>query len=429
MLKWISTVTIGLISVLTFAQSGQPIDKIAAVINDEIILKSEVDMQAQYYAYANNLYRVTPELWTDILQNIVSNKIMLAKAKLDSINVPSAQIEAELDQRIDYLSQRLGSESAVRDYYGKSILQIRNELRETLKKEKMISQIKQKEFGSLSVTKQETEAFYTQYQDSMPVLPATAELYQIFIYPEPTEASKNKSLDKIKAIRDSIQAGASFEEMAKKYSEDGSADKGGELGFFKRGELVASFEEAAYKLEPGQMSDVVESEFGYHLIQMIERRGETINSRHILIRADKASLDHEAAIAKLNGWRADILSGKETFQNIASVYSKDEFARNRGFMGKISLKELNDQMSVLVDSTPEGGISEPAQIPAQNGQTGYHIVWVKKKLPEHKMNLTDDYEELSNMALEKKRNDSFTSWLEKARKEVFVEVRMSGPEN
>ncbi|MCA0447013.1 MAG: peptidylprolyl isomerase [Bacteroidetes bacterium] len=414
-------------SSLLFAQQREPLDRIAAVINDEIILKSEIDMQAQYYAYSNNLYRVTPQLWSEILQNAVSNKIMLAKAKLDSISVPSAQVEADLDQRIDYLTQRLGSETAVRDYYGKSILQIRNELRDNIRKEKMVAQIKQKEFGSLAVTTPEVADFYTMFQDSMPLLPASAELYQIFIYPEQTAESQQKSLNKINAIKDSIKAGVSFEEMAKRHSEDGSASKGGDLGFFKRGELVSRFEAAAYELEPGQMSDVVETEFGYHLIQMIERRGESINTRHILIRSDKAALDHGAAIAKLTTWREEILSGKETFQNIAAVYSKDEFARNKGYMGKVPLNEMQDVMKNLVETTPSGDISVPAQISSSNGQTGYHIIWVKKKLPEHKMNLNDDKEELTSMALEHKRTTAFTNWLEKAKKDVFVEVRMSSP--
>ncbi|MBN8705768.1 MAG: peptidylprolyl isomerase [Bacteroidetes bacterium] len=410
-----------------FAQERVALDRIAAVINDEIILKSEIDMQAQYYAYANNIYRVTPQLWSDILQNTISNKIMLAKAKLDSISVPSAQVEADLDQRIDYLTQRLGSETAVRDYYGKSILQIRNELRDNIKKEKMVAQIKQKEFGSLSVTSPEIAEFYAQFQDSMPVLPASTELYQIFIYPEPTAESQAKSLNKINAIKDSIKAGASFEEMAIRHSEDGSASKGGDLGFFKRGELVSRFEAAAYELEPGQMSDVVETEFGYHLIQMIERRGESINTRHILVRSDKAALDHAAAISKLTTWREEILSGKETFQNIAAVFSKDEFAKNKGYMGKVPVSEMQDVMKNLVESTKEGDISIPAQLNSSTGQTGYHIIWVKKKLPEHKMNLNDDSEELSNMALEYKRTTAFTNWLEKAKKDVFVEIRMSAP--
>lgn len=407
----------------TGQESRQPIDRVVAVINDEIILQSEVDMQAQYFAYSNRLYSVSNDLWNDVLKNLVSSKILLAKAKLDSIRVPASQIDAELDQRIDYLISRLGSETAVRDYYGKSILQIRNELRESVQKERMVNTIKQKEFGSLSITRPEVEEFYQQHLDSMPVIPASADLYQIFILPDQTDEAKQKAVQKITAIRDSIKNGIPFADLAKRHGEDGTAARGGELGFFKRGELVPEFEEAAYKLEPGQMSDVVETEFGYHLIQMIERRGETINTRHILIRADRASLDHDAAVKKLSGWREDILAGRETFQNLATIYSKDEFARKGGYLGKIPMTDLTPPQLAIVNSLEAGSISQPAQISTESGQVGYHIVWVKSKLPEHRMNLELDFEELSSIALEKKRNDAFETWLEKAKSGIFIEVK------
>ena len=413
-----------LASVFSFAQTdGKLIDQIAAVVNDEIILQSEVDLQAQYYAYVNKKYAVSEEIWNQVLENMISQKLLLAKAKLDSIQISGVQVDRAIDQRIEYLSNRLGSEQAVRDYYKKSIMQIRNELRETVRKEMMVEQIKQKEFGKIGITYPEVVEFYNLNKDSMEVLPASADLYQIFIYPLPTNTAKELSLNKVKMILDSLKNGASFEEMAKRYSEDGTASRGGDLGFSKRGEFVPQYEEAAYKLNPGELSGVVESQFGYHIIKMVERRGENIHTKHILIKADKQNLDHQAALDSLNLWREEILSGKETFENIAVIHSKDEFASKGGFIGRVPLSELDENFQRAIETLSNNEVSLPAQFQLQNGELGYHIIRVKNKLPEHKMNLTDDYERLQAMALDNKRNEFVENWINNIKKEVFLEIR------
>lgn len=413
-----------LAAISSFAQSdGKMIDQIAAVVNDEIILQSEVDLQAQYYAYVNKKYSVSEELWNSVLENMISQKLLLAKAKLDSIQVSGVQVDRAIDQRIEYLSNRLGSEQAVRDYYKKSIMQIRNELRETVRKEMLVEQIKQKEFGKIGITYPEVVEYYNANKDSMEVLPASADLYQIFIYPLPTTTAKEMSLNKVKMILDSLKNGSSFEVMAKQYSEDGTASRGGDLGFSKRGEFVPQYEEAAYKLNPGELSGVVETQFGYHIIKMVERRGENIHTKHILIKADKQNLDHQAALDSLNLWRDQIISGKETFENIAVIHSKDEFASKGGFIGRVPLSELDENFQRAIETLSNNEVSLPAQFQLQNGELGYHIIRVKNKLPEHKMNLTDDYEKLQAMALDNKRNEFVENWINNIKKEVFLEIR------
>lgn len=415
-----------LVSSVLPAQTDQKvIDQIAAVVNDEIILKSEVDLQAQYYAYVNKKYSVTPELWSQVLESLVSQKLLLAKAKLDSIQISSAQIERSIDQRIEYLVSRQGSEQAVRDYYKKSIMQIRNELRETAKKEMMVEQVKQKEFGKVNITYPEVDDFYKANLDSLPTLPSSVDLYQIFIYPQPTAAAKNKSLEKIKLVLDSLKAGASFEELAKRYSEDGTAKKGGDLGFSKRGEFVPQFEEAAYKLNAGQVSGIVETQFGYHIIEVIEKRGENIHTRHILIKADRENLDHQAAIDSLKIWRDKIMTGKETFENLATIYSKDEFASKGGFMGRVPVDQLDENFQKVIEALKNNEISLPTQFSLENGEVGYHIISIRNKLPEHKMNMKDDYEQLNKMALDDKRNRYIEDWIGKIKKEVFVDIRVT----
>lgn len=413
-----------LCSLLGFSQSEEKlVDQIAAVVNDEIILQSEVDLQAQYYAYVNKKYKVTSELWHQVLESMISQKLLLAKAKLDSIQVSGTQVERAIDQRIDYLSNRLGSEQAVRDYYKKSIMQIRNELRETVKKEMLVEQVKQKEFGKISITNPEVVDFYNMHKDSMEVLPASVDLYQIFIYPSQTQAAKDVSYKKIQMILDSLKAGASFEELSKRYSEDGTASRGGDLGFSKRGDFVPTFEEAAYKLNVGDISGIVETQFGYHIIKMVERRGENIHTKHILIKADKSNLDHQAAIDSLTLWRKQISEGKETFENIAVLHSKDEFASKGGFIGRVPIKDLDANFQRAIETLSNNEISLPAQFQLNNGELGYHIIKIKNKLPEHQMNLTDDYSEIQTMALELKKDQFVEKWVNDIKKEVFVEVR------
>lgn len=421
----ISLVLVTMLSLIgSVVAQEKVLDKIAAVVNDEMILVSEVDQQAQYYAYQMNQYKVTRELWDEVLNGLISQKILLAKAKIDSIKVPTSQIEGELDQRIGYLVNRLGSEEAVRNYYKKSILQIKNELRENVRRERLVAMTRQKVFGGMTVTDPEVNEFFETYKDSLPEVAATVELSQIFIYPEATDISKNKSLQKITMLKDSLALGVPFDELARRHGEDGTAAKGGDLGWFKRGELVPQFESAAYALKDGETSGIVETRFGYHLIKMIERRGESINTRHILVRADRASLDHEGAVEKLSKWREDILAEREVFQNLAQQYSKDEFAKSGGYMGRIEMTKLSPQLSRIVLQLDEGEISQPAQIVDERGDTGYHIIFVQRKYAAHKMNLSDDYSEISAMALELKKNKFYDQWLKKMRSDIFVDVRV-----
>jgi peptidyl-prolyl cis-trans isomerase SurA len=254
-----------------FAQNV--IDKVVAVVDNEIILQSELDFQVNLLAAQQRIDPSKPNIKKQILNSMVEEKLLYAKAKLDSISVTDEDVNRQVDYRIDLFIQQYGSKEKVEQVYGMSIEKIKRELREEVRKYLMAENLKQKKFGLIEATRREVEEFFKDYKDSLGLIPEKYKIAHIFLNPKAGEKVKLKTKERIQAILDSIRAGKDFAEMAKKYSEDqGSAVQGGDLGFTKRGRLVPEFESAAFALEEGQISEAVESVFGYHIIQLLKRR-------------------------------------------------------------------------------------------------------------------------------------------------------------
>ncbi len=271
-----------------FAQAGV-IDKVVAVVDNEIILQSELDFQASVYASQRGMDPKSPELRTQLLNAMIDEKLVYAQAELDSITVTDAEVAQRIEYQIQVLKQQYGSEASIEKMYGMSLEKIKRELRDDVRKNLMVQRLREKNFAPVEASRREVEEFYQNYKDSLGMIPEKLRIFHIFRNPKTTDKLKNQYQDLAKTVLDSIKQGASFEEMAKKYSEDpGSKTYGGDLGFVKKGVFYPQFEAAAYALEVGQLSDVVETPVGYHIIELLERRGESIQSNqssHLIYRS------------------------------------------------------------------------------------------------------------------------------------------------
>ena len=272
-----------LLTLTSFSLSAQSIDKIEAVLGDEIILTSEIE--SQYLQYLSQGHTKSNEIRCQIVEDLLFQKLLVNQAKLDSLVVSNDEIEVEVNKRLSYFETQLGSVQKVEDYFGKSKANIKLELGKVIKDQFMAQKMQTKLTSSLKVTPAEVKESYALLSDAeIPTMPTQVEVAQIVIKPEITDDQKDNIRKKLNNFRDRVYNGEDFKMLATLYSDDpGSAIKGGELGFVNRGDLVPEFERAAFRLKEGEISEVVESQFGYHIVQLIERRGEQINVRHILI--------------------------------------------------------------------------------------------------------------------------------------------------
>jgi len=421
----------------TMPVEAQVLDGVVAVVGDEIVLKSEIDEQLKFVAYQN---RIPPDderlpiMWRQILEEAINLKVLFTKAKLDSISVSNEEVDAQVERRMEFIKQRIGSDEAISNYFGKSISQLRADMREEIRAALMVEQLRRKKFSGLTVSNEEVVRFYEAYKDSLPEVPAEFEAAFIAIRPKVDSAAKKVAYQKILEIQRKLKEGGNFAELAKAYSEDGSAQSGGDLGFAKRGEFVKPFEEAAFALREGQISKIVETIFGYHIIQLLERRGESVHTRHILIKFDRSNLNADETIAQLNAIRERIQTGKSSFGLEARLYSEDtESAQQGGDIispqtgsTRIAFDEIkgDPDLKRLLETMNVGEISEPQRYQLSGGEYAYRIVWLKYRAEAHKMNLKQDYSRIRNLALQKRQNEVYQNWIAELRKQVYWRVML-----
>jgi peptidyl-prolyl cis-trans isomerase SurA len=407
------------------AGAQEVIDGVVAVVGDEIVLKSELEQMAQYYALQMGLRPLEQKteynrLIREILQNLIDERVLLAKAKEDTITVEDQKVDAELENYAQRMIQQLGSVEKVEAQFGAPIKKIKRDNREEVKKRLIVGKLQNKKFQGLQVSRRDVESFYESVKDSLPEKKPMVKLSQILLRIQPGEASRIEAREKIAAIQARLAQGESFPELAKQVSEDpGTAKRGGELGFVERGTLFPSFEEAVFKLEPGQVSDIVETPIGFHLIQALEKRGDKINCRHILIRVEKSSQDEELVLRNLEKIRSRILAG-EDFKQVARSCSEDSTTRNQGGeLGWLTPEDIQiDSFKNAVDTLRIGEITRPFQT-----QFGFHIVRMDDKKGIRKYNLDEDYEEFKSKALDMKMQKLRKQWIEDLKKTVYIEIK------
>lgn len=414
------------------AQSPIVLDKIIATVGSEYVLYSEVQELYEYAKQQQPGY--TPELQCSIIEQLLSSKLLLNQARLDSIEVADVEVEGEIDRRMQYiLSQMNGSEQIFIDYYGKTPLEYRQELQAPLKEELTIQRIQGQLINDVEITPKEViEFFNTIPKDSIPFLNAEVELAEIVYNPKVSDEEYQKSLDAITDLKQRIESGEDFAELASIYSDDpGSARVGGDLGWQKRGGFVPEFEAEAYSLEKGELSEIIETAFGFHLIQLIDRRGNSINSRHILVKPNINFTDLERAKNELDSLRNLIVKDSLNFEIAVKRYSDENIFsyNNSGRMRNpktgdtfFETSELPHEIYFAIEDLEVGGISEPIEFKDERGETKYRIVKVLSKTRPHIASINEDYDRIKTFAKESKKNEYFNEWMEEKFDDTFIEI-------
>ncbi len=402
------------------------VDQIAAVVDNEIILKSELDYQVRMEAAQKKEDPNTPGLERQILNQMIEEKLAYAQALLDSITVTDDEVKSRIDYQIQYFEQQYGSKEKVEQIYGMSIEKIRRTLEGPVRKQIMVQKLEEKKFGDVSASRLEVEQFFKKFKDSIGVIPEKVQIAHIFIIPKVTEKAKEKYKAKAEAILDSLRHGADFAEMAKKYSEDpGSAAEGGDLGWVGKGVFYPEFEAAAFALKPGQISDVIESPVGFHIIQMIERRGDKIHVRHILIKIKKGDQADLSAIEELSSIRDSIVKGYNTFAYYAKKYSEDKNSSIfGGDLGTFYLNQLDQSILDIVSNLKVGEISYPKRYDFGKDSYGYHIVLLEKRIPQHQASLETDDPELQKLADQYKKQKEYEAWINELKKKIYWKIML-----
>jgi len=408
---------------------GVVVDRIIAKVDDKIILQSELELAYLQFLSSGQVNPGTSKC--NIFESLVVNKLLVAKAEIDSVLVLDPEVDQNLDQRMQMiLSQVGGDEQALESYYGKSLESIRNELRESVKEQLVIQRMQNTITSAISVTPAEVQAFFNRIpRDSLPFFSAEVSLGQIVKVPEIGDDVKEKTREQLLEYKKRIEAGESFEAIARTYSHGPSAPQGGNLGYQQRGNLVAQYEAAALQLKPGEMSDPVESEFGFHLIQLISRRGNEYDSRHILLQMEPSESDMEKAAQYLDSLRTLIVVDSMAFEKIAKEYSDEQgTADNGGFMigetgsAYVATDQLDFETFLTLDTMKLGNITHPLKYQTQEGKKALRIIYYKDRKKPHQANLLDDYQKIANAALAEKKNRILNSWFDKARNDVFIQI-------
>ena len=410
----------------------QLIDKVVATVGGEYVLLSEIQEQKKLIESQKGILDENAEC--SILDNILAQKLLLNQSRLDSIQVTDEELETQLDARFERILAYMNNDvSQFEEYYGQTMAEVRNQFREDLKNQLLVERMQQKIMSDVKITPAEVKAFYnTIPKDSLPYFNSEVEIGEIVRSPKVNKVEKLRALTKISEIRQKIMDGEKFEELAAANSDDpGSGRNGGDLGWAKRGTYVPEFEAAVYNLEPNEISEPIETEFGYHIIQLLERRGNTVHARHILIKPKITESDRILAQKQLDSIRTLIISDSISWARAVKKYSDKKSANynNNGNLRNpktgdvyFEIGDLDPDMYFTIDTMHVGNISHPLEFMTPTGEISYRIVKLKSRSNPHKANLQQDYSKIQKAALESKKNIYINEWVENTVKSTFVKV-------
>ncbi len=418
-----------LISLFAIGANAQSIDKVEAIIGDEIVLTSEVE--SQYLQYLSQGNSKSDAIKCEIIEDLLFQKLLINQAKLDSVVVTDEEVDTEITKRLTYFESQLGSVEKVEEYFGKLKVEIELELGKVIKDQFLAERVQRGISSDVKVTPTEVREFFNQQNDAdIPVVPAKVEVAQVIVKPEISEEQKDKLRDKLNSFRERVYKGEDFKMLATLYSDDpGSATRGGELGFVNRGDLVPEFERAAFRLKEGEISEVVESQFGFHIVQLIERRGEQINVRHILLKTKVSSTALYNAKLKIEQVEKELKAGTITFDEAVEKYSDDESKNNNGLLlnpnTMSTLHTINDMAPALkyaVEKLDIGAISIPSVIQMLDETKAYRILKLNKRIEEHKANLVDDFSMIKDFAINIKKQEELMKWIAKTISNTYIKI-------
>ena len=408
---------------------GVVADEIIARVDDYIVLRSE--LESTYLEILSRGERISGNTKCAVLKDLVTNKLLAAKAEIDSVIVEDGQVDQELNSRMALIINQIGSEEEIERYYNKTIAEFKKELFDDIKEQLVVRKMRQEILTEIEVSPEEVKDFYNSIpKDSLPYFSTQVKVSQIVKVPEIGQQQKDKTKEALLKIRERIKAGESFEILATLYSQDpGSAQNGGNLGFVGRGAFQPEFEAEVFKLKPGEVSMPVETEFGYHLIQLIERRGNLFNSRHILLQPEFSEDDTQMTIDFLDSLKEVAYSDSVTFEELAREHSDDKFTSSFGgyftdAMGSenVLVEELDPVVFFTIDTMDVGQISVPFESRTDDGKLAYKLIFYKEKIPPHLGNLEADYQRFRNYSLNRKQSIELDIWFEDAKGEVFINI-------
>ena len=416
---------------------GTVIDEVIWVVGDEAILKSDVETMRMQAAMEGQKWDGDPDCV--IPEQIAVQKLFKHQAQIDSIEVTDADVASEVDQYVNYWLEMVdGYRERLEEYRHKPLSQIRNDLREELKDRRMVQKMKAKLVEDIAVTPAEVRRYFKDMpQDSLPFIPTEVEVQIVQMTPRIPVEELNRVKEELREYTDRVNRGdASFSTLARLYSEDqGTARRGGELGFSGRGMLDPAFAQVAFNLtDPKKVSKIVESEFGFHIIQLIEKRGDKVNVRHILRKPVVSDEAIESAIARLDSVANDIRAEKFSFEDAAAMLSDDKDTRNnKGLMsnsdpqtGRITsrfkMQDLPPEVAKVVDTMQVGQVSRSFQLINQRGKTVCVIAKLKSRVEGHKASISEDFQTLKDIVLQRRQNDCIHQWVVDKIKNVYTRL-------
>lgn len=434
-----ATLFLSFLGCLIFSVQAQDnvIDEIVWVVGDEAVLKSDIEevrlqMQLEKQHFDGDPYCIIPE-------QIAVQKLFLHQAKTDSIDIPLTEINRTVDRRINNAIASLGSQEKLEEYLGKTIGQLRDEWKDQVRDNEIVNKVQQKIAGNVKLTPSEIRNYYTQLsQDSLPYIPTTVEVEIITMHPKIPVAEIDAVKKRLREFTDRVnKKETDFGTLALLYSEDAeSAKRGGELGFMGRAQLVPEFANVAFSLnDPNKVSNIVETEYGYHIIQLIERRGDRANFRHILLKPKVPAEELAKTTAKMDSVVTELNNNKFNFEDAALYISVDKDTRNnKGLMvnknnssnytgtAKFAMEDLPQEVAKVVDKLTVGEISKPFTMIDNKGKESVAIVKLKNRTDAHKANLTDDYQIMKAIVEGRKREDVLKKWVQEKIKTTYIRI-------
>lgn len=426
-----TTFLILVLLLLPFSGLGEEklLDKIDAIIGDKIILRSDIENQLDLL---NMRGKDVEQNRCTLMQQLILTRMLANQAIRDSLPISDEEVEDELNRKVNYFISMAGSQEAFEAYYKKSVQQIKDDYREDIRENMLSSRMRGKITENIKITPAEVKQYFEEMsKDSLPYFNATMEIKQIVMKPKVSDLQKELALKKTKELLERLKKGESFDLLASLYSEDiASAQQGGLLDWVPRGTFVKEFEAAAFKLKDGEISDIVETPFGYHIIQMVERRGDMIQVKHILIRPKSTSADIEYARLKLDSVRNDILAEKITFEKAVKEYSSDDASKNvGGFILNnengstlLDVTKMDNELYLLVDTLKENAITFASLFNDNDGTPAYRIVKLISKTNPHEASLQVDYDKIQNAARASKEEEEILKWFDKYLKKTYIMV-------
>jgi peptidyl-prolyl cis-trans isomerase SurA len=416
------------------AQETRLIDKIVGAVGGEVILLSEIEQQMAYLKAQRG--SVPPDARCMVMENLLAQNLMLHRARMDSIQISDEEVESQIEARIDRILAMMNNDfQQFEDYYGKSVSEVRQEMRDPIRNQALVERMQGKVFSAITITPSEVRTFFARVpRDSLPYFNSEVEMAEFIYFPKVNQEQKQLAYARISGLRKQIgEEGKSFAEVASAHSDDlGSARLAGDLGWQKRGTFVPEFEAVAYNLEPGEISEVFESPFGYHFVQLLERRGNLLHTRHVLVMPRIEQSDLDLAVRFLDSIRQRIATEEGyTFETALKAHGdKNNQSFNNG--GRMlnpqtgntffEISDLDHRLFFVIDTLEVGQISAPIQQTDPTGKIYFQVIKLLSRTKPHKASLKQDYSRIQEAALSEKKGKYLDEWVEKHIRNTYIDL-------